>query len=545
MIKKSLPYFLIFIVCLAGYFISKQQIKKTFVEKEIAYRTAKAGEVEMAWGLLDGKLPSQKYWPANTTEKDGILYTRLSLSDTVFTTRLNLPAESSIYYWMVQKKDKSGNPVEVWDSGGGSKEFFTETFSYNSLFKPGYFIFLSGFLPLLFLFFSKENSLKTLSIHNRFKLKEYIPQFDSIRAIAVLLVILHHWLPAKNVLNFLPNGKLGVNIFFVLSGFLITGILLKAKKQVESNSINKSTVFKNFYIRRTLRIFPIYYLVLMVLWFLNDPALKQNSAYFFTYTSNYLFYSEQFFPERLAHLWSLAVEEQFYIFWPWLIVLTPRRFLPYLIGLLLVIGVSSNFIFTSKDWWVEIFTPACFDAFAIGGFLSYLTAYREDVIEQLQPRFKWLAGGVLVLFALDVFHYSFLPSRTVHALLAVVILYYCLFKRNIKAVNLILDNKWLMKLGKISYGVYLYHLFVPELWMWINQNFYKWGIDLFFNNAIAERIKPYWLFVQEFAFLLLLSSLSWMLIEKPINNLKKYFENNSGGKQSSKVEKANSKAYSL
>ena len=103
-----------------------------------------------------------------------------------------------------------------------------------------------------------------------------------------------------------------------------------------------------------------------------------------------------------------------------------------------------------------------------------------------------------------------------------------------------------MQLGKISYGVYLYHLFVPELWMWINQNFYNWGIDLFFNKAMPEAVKPYWLFVQEFAFLLFLCSISWMLIEKPINNLKKYFENKSfEGKRPSKVKDGDSKAFSL
>ena len=258
---------------------------------------------------------------------------------------------------------------------------------------------------------------------------------------------------------------------------------------------------------------------------MNDPAIIQDGIYYFTYTSNFLFYNEQFFPARVAHLWTLAVEEQFYILWPWLIILVNKKHLPYFISLFIVIGISANYIFTSKGWWVEIFTPTCFDAFAIGGFLSYLIAYQPNTIEKIQPKFRWIFFIVLGLFILDAFNFSFLPSRTSHALLAVTVIYYCLFKNNNRIMNYILNNKWLIRIGKISYGVYLYHLFVPELWMWINQNFYKWGIDLFFNQAMPESVKPYWLFVQESAFLLLLCIISWMLIEKPINDLKNRFQN--------------------
>ncbi|MBK5272724.1 MAG: acyltransferase [Bacteroidia bacterium] len=519
--KNTWFYFLIILSCIGGYFITTNAIKKKLVDKEISYVSNTASEVNMVWGMIDGKLPSKNFWPANTYEKDGMLYTEMNHRDTIFLANLKLPDESIIYYWMVLKKDKSGNETEIWDSGG--KEYYTLYCSDTGFFKPGYFIFLAGFIPLLLLYLSHKDKSVNKIYDQKFQLKNYIPQFDSIRAIAVLLVIVHHWTNNK-ILNFLPNGRLGVNIFFVLSGFLITGILLKAKKQVDNQALKKSRVFRNFYFRRTLRIFPIYYLLLIIFWFLNDPAIKQDGIYYFTYTSNYLFYSEQFFPAHLAHLWSLAVEEQFYLFWPWLIILVPKRYLPYLIGLFFVFGVSSNFIFISKNWWVEIFTPACFDAFAVGGILSFLTLYRQDIIEKIQPKFKWISGGIFILFVLDIFHYSFLPARTSHALLAVTIIYYCLFKRNIKIINFVLDNKWLIKLGKISYGVYLYHLFVPELWMWINKNFYRWGIDPFFNKIMPGNLKPYWLFIQEFSFLMLLCILSWKLIEKPINNLKKRLE---------------------
>jgi len=219
------------------------------------------------------------------------------------------------------------------------------------------------------------------------------------------------------------------------------------------------------------------------------------------------------------------VEEQFYLVWPWLIILVNRRLLPYLITLFLIIGISSNYIFTGHGWWVQIITPACFDAFAIGAFLSYLLVYRHDIIEKIQPLYKWIFCAVLAMFVSNVFGYSFLPDRTYHALLAGVMIYYCLFKNNIKMANAIFNNKWLIKIGKVSYGVYLYHLFIPELWIWVNKKFAERGIDFLYNNTMPESLKPAWLFIQHFTFLMLICFVSWKFIEKPVNSLKKKFDN--------------------
>ena len=89
----------------------------------------------------------------------------------------------------------------------------------------------------------------------------YIKPLDSLRAIAVFLVIIWHWLGKSNGLNNFPNGPMGVVIFFVLSGFLITRILLEGRNKIESAGSSKMIFFKNFYIRRSLRIFPLYYIV--------------------------------------------------------------------------------------------------------------------------------------------------------------------------------------------------------------------------------------------------------------------------------------------
>jgi peptidoglycan/LPS O-acetylase OafA/YrhL len=520
-------YFLVLIVaiaCLGCFFLLREFEKKRIVEKQIVYTSDVASEVYMVWGIDYLQMPSEKFWPQGSYLKDGLVYTKMPKVNDKFIIKLSLPNNTILNYWMVQRKDKKGNKTDIWDAGESDKEYYLVTFSDASLLKPGYFIFLAGFLPLIIIYYNNKKKQISITNNEKFKIREYIPQFDSLRGIAVLLVIFHHWLPEESALHFLKKGALGVNFFFVLSGFLISHILLRSKKQAEEDLTGKAAVFRNFYIRRTLRIFPIYYLVLIVLFFLHDPSIQEHGTYYFTYTANYLFYSQQFFPGRLAHLWSLAVEEQFYLVWPWLIILINKELLPYIIGLFIVVGISSNYIFINNGWWVSVFTPACFDAFAIGAFLSYLVVYRQDIIEQIQPKFKIIFFIVFLLFVLALYEYSFLPIRTAHSLLAVVILYYCLFKNNNKVANYILNNKWLIRVGKISYGIYLYHLFIPELWMGINNKASIFNIDLFYNKAIPDILKPTWLFVQEFSFLMLVSVFSWRFIEKPINNLKNKFE---------------------
>ena len=91
---------------------------------------------------------------------------------------------------------------------------------------------------------------------------QYFKQLDSIRAIAVLLVIIHHWFPERNPINTYTGFFNGVDIFFVLSGFLITRILLENRNEAERQAQSKSRVIKSFFVRRVLRIFPIYYLLI-------------------------------------------------------------------------------------------------------------------------------------------------------------------------------------------------------------------------------------------------------------------------------------------
>ena len=143
----------------------------------------------------------------------------------------------------------------------------------------------------------------------------YHTQLNGIRAIAVIGVILHHWVYATDFLGELSHhGAAGVPLFFVLSGFLITGILINIQAQ---HAVNTWRGIKLFYIRRLLRIFPIYYLVILLLVLVVPAAMHPHLPWLITYQyNNEIFFHNWQLPSYIQHLWTLSVEEQFYLLWP-------------------------------------------------------------------------------------------------------------------------------------------------------------------------------------------------------------------------------------
>src|ERR1700749_4021803 len=163
--------------------------------------------------------------------------------------------------------------------------------------------------------------------------KQYYSNLDTLRFIAAFFVVGLHWLP---FLNRHPFGKAGVDIFFVLSGFLITEILFKSKQETADRPSLKIHAIKTFYVKRALRIFPIYYLVVILFFIWNQPPIGGDWVYLFTYTTNFLIYFKDHLIDPLSHLWSLAVEEQFYIVWPFFIFFINKKWYPHLIFIVLI-----------------------------------------------------------------------------------------------------------------------------------------------------------------------------------------------------------------
>ena len=329
---------------------------------------------------------------------------------------------------------------------------------------------------------------------------------------------------------------LGVFIafFFVLSSYLITRILLDAKRKAIDKGYGKWKVGVAFLIRRTLRIFPAYYLYLLLLIVLpfGSPEVRAHAGMFFGYLSNVLIYIQKTWGPLTGHLWTLAVEEQFYIFWPWLILFIPTRHLPKLFLFLIIAAVGFRVVEVGfmRDYIREIFpmlslTPAALDSFAAGGFLAF--AHYNGYTQ----RSKWLDGLVLVILPVWVLLVVTNHRRTFIAVdrlfvsvYAVAILhkahrgYHGFFGR-------LLANPVIQYLSKISYGIYLYHMlaavFFWKLFGRISDYFLSKGNDLTPLRHTLE--SPYINFWFNLLFAIALASLSWYLVEHPFNKAKKLF----------------------
>ena len=172
-------------------------------------------------------------------------------------------------------------------------------------------------------------------------------------------------------------GGWGVDLFFVLSGFLITGILLRARRQIEG-SPSKRHVLRAFYARRFLRIFPLYYAVLLLLVVLGFSEVQKAFGWHALYQSNHhiMFLRGRWYGADV-HFWSLAVEEQFYIMWPLLILWVPSRRLPLLMILAIVCGPLSCALLIPIYWGEEqvgtrVLMPQCLDVLSTGALLAWL-----------------------------------------------------------------------------------------------------------------------------------------------------------------------------
>src|SRR5436305_2893803 len=161
-------------------------------------------------------------------------------------------------------------------------------------------------------------------------LEGYQPQFDGLRALAVLTVMVDHF--SADVPNFpLPDwirlGATGVRLFLVLSGYFITASLRRARDRMDAGELSAGKTFATFYWRRLHRIGPAYLVFAAIALLLNLGEIRHNWPWVFTGTANWLIAWKNQWPLTISHLWSICVQEQFYLVWPLLILLLPRRWM--------------------------------------------------------------------------------------------------------------------------------------------------------------------------------------------------------------------------
>ncbi len=353
--------------------------------------------------------------------------------------------------------------------------------------------------------------------------RPYFPEFDGLRAVAALAVVLGHSAVAGSFLKLLNVPGIAVRFFFVLSGFLITLILLEMKGRVEGRVSRAGEELKIFYIRRSLRIFPPYYAFLLFFLVIGTPFVVETFAWHATYLSNVypLFHGPLQSP--VAHFWTLAVEEQFYLFWPFLVMLVPRRALKPVLITIIIGALAFRCAMVAIDFNKEargILTFACLDALGVGGLLAVL--FREGTqsslrtIAALRRVGYWCA--LPILLACIALSHPEIGMLTLHGTLGrfamafVSVAVLIEFTTPSKGVAARLLRTPVMRyLGQISYGIYIYHF-----------PFLKLATDLATAGWLPSDHSLRFPFV--LACTLLVASLSWFLLERPCCNLKRFFQ---------------------
>ncbi|GAB3937796.1 acyltransferase family protein [Larkinella terrae] len=362
----------------------------------------------------------------------------------------------------------------------------------------------------------------------------YFGQLDGLRFVAVSLVMVDHWLSDQ---VHIPIGYFGVNLFFVLSGFLITRILINSKRLDEKLNRSHGLSLRQFYIRRSLRIFPIYYFTICILALVGYSAVRDHLGWFLTYTPNIWMILHHTWFGAVDHLWSLAVEEQYYLFFPFLILFLPFRFFYRMLVVLIIFSILLRVVLfaTGASWMVQfMLMPTCLDAFGMGGILAYLLVFKRERFEKISSNtvFFLISFG---LYALNLYLMTVTtPARNVFTdifdrFFTSIFCFFIIGKGVIGYEGIakrFLEHPVSNYLGRISYGLYLFHNLV--------YNFYHTPPDFItvraFNRLLREL--P---FLTEFGLVSLakvvffyaitvaVATFSWFLIEKPFNNLKDRF----------------------
>ena len=341
---------------------------------------------------------------------------------------------------------------------------------------------------------------------------KYIKGFDALRGISIILVLLthlglYHHLPENHFLKHriwqLISGSSGVQIFFTLSGFLITKILLK-----ELNEF-KNIHFKGFYIRRILRLFPallvFYSIIAIQMQFGLIESTKVGFLYSFFYFYNFV--PNQFYTGELGHTWSLALEEQYYLIWPLVInFLSKKKGVLFILFILITCIISIHIYpyltiannFKLERWFIPAVGPII-----IGSFFAWMIDKNEKKFNVYfeQKQLSLWVGITLFLFPLytPIMKLSFLFQSIGIS----IILIWIMFNQESRLTK-ILSVKGLTYLGTISYGLYVYQgLFLktgPSGTLWIQK--FPQNIMLTFLTAI----------------------ISFHLLEKPILKLKNKYK---------------------
>jgi peptidoglycan/LPS O-acetylase OafA/YrhL len=335
--------------------------------------------------------------------------------------------------------------------------------------------------------------------------------FDGLRAIAFLLVFANHKIYFAHADSF---GEVGVWMFFVLSGFLITRILARSRAEIEVGPATISNRLGRFYLRRTARIFPPYYLLLAFLATVSlfvpiDYFGRSEKLAYLLYGTNFLVAARSQWIGDFGHFWSLAVEEQFYLIFAPLVLLVPRKHTMSVCLVIMAAGVATNIALHARGASaLSIYANSLvnFTLLGFGGVIGLIGSF---------PAPKWFFSGaaqaaILCLYlalptAFGTWPQVWPPLGRLTTLLVGVLLFQIFHGQQSWFVTA-LEHSPLQKIGRISYGAYLIHTFIH--FSRIEDLLRRVGVEI--STPRPAQV------LAELAATLILAAISWRYLEKPI-----------------------------
>lgn len=364
----------------------------------------------------------------------------------------------------------------------------------------------------------------------------YIQGINGLRAIGVLCVLIAHFWPRPNsMLDYFHFGRFGVVLFFVISGFLVVTSLQNLLMEIDTKNITRNSAIKKFYWNRALRIFPIYYLAIAIVYFFQaTPDINNNIQWLLFYGTNYVNWTDINL-HNTGHFWTLAVEEQFYLIIPFLLIFIPNRYffrilvsaillclLFKLILALILAEHNSDYIFNR----VSHPLLGCLEGLCAGALLA-TTTHKQRFIERWGS-YKYLIMGCILVIISSIYRYYKMAVINTDVLYA-IIAHIPFTILSLSFVSYVLLNqqglivkcleysiiKWI---GIVSYGIYIFHdLAKPFISTWI----------ISIDYLIPGSIKPYALFIIGSSLSIIVASLSFILFERPIMKFKSYGQSNA------------------
>lgn len=277
-----------------------------------------------------------------------------------------------------------------------------------------------------------------------------LPQLDGLRALAVTFVMAFHFIPGVDRLA--PLGSIGVRLFFVLSGFLITRILLQSRGRALGDALRR------FYLRRSLRIFPVFYLVLGLAALMNIGPVRSTIGWHVTYLTNLYLFDRGAWHGSISHLWSLAVEEQFYLVWPFVVLSLSERRLPQVVTLMVCAAPASRILIGGA--MNSVLPTSCLDSLGAGALLA-LPATRGLMIRAGKAIGLPLFVSALALRYAGANSVPLEVALDLGVSLSSAWLVGACASRVSGIFGSVLELRTVRYVGTISYGLYLFHGFMP------------------------------------------------------------------------------------